>query len=67
MNEGTTATARRTRSVRSHADCEPSQPTAMPPGAWHRHMVGSGQDGAAADLWGEARRIWLAGFGQSGR
>ena len=23
-------------------------------------MTGAGHDGATADLWGEARRIWLA-------
>jgi hypothetical protein len=33
----------------------------------HRRKVGVGHDSAAANLWAEAKRIWLAGASQSGR
>ena len=67
MSEGIAAAAARPHSVLCHADCEPPQPPAMHPGAGRPRMIEVGRDGTAADLWGEARRTWLAGFGQSGR
>lgn len=55
MTRRAVVTGRQQNPILAHAD------------ARHAGPIGAGRDRAAADLWTEAKRLWLAGSYQSGR